>query len=206
MKRFHALTVTVIDWAGCQTTRKIQAQTQQQKQNSTLLLPRSTISYANDKQLKPTIYTDSSSAKCLATQLGITKRTKHGDIRYLHVQQLQQEGALRIDKVGTDDNPADLKTKYLATAKLKQHSTQMGLYDKIGSINMITNHHPRPRQRSQPAAPTTNQLQACDQLEVVHWVIRANLTIYIEAYTGEGYTNYTRVINESANEKDDHLH
>eukprot|EP00971_Amphidinium_carterae_P052525 1034008-Amphidinium_carterae.2 len=78
-----------------------------------------------EKQMKPTMYTDSSNAQCLATQQGVTKGTKHVHIRYLHVQQLHQEGALRLHKVGTDDNPADLMTKYLETAKIKKHSQQM---------------------------------------------------------------------------------
>eukprot|EP00971_Amphidinium_carterae_P253249 5027954-Amphidinium_carterae.1 len=43
------------------------------------------LDYINDTtQLRPQIYTDSSSAKCLTQQLGLTKRTKHIDMRYLH--------------------------------------------------------------------------------------------------------------------------
>eukprot|EP00971_Amphidinium_carterae_P159481 3161282-Amphidinium_carterae.1 len=62
------------------------------------------------RQLTPIIYSDmdNSNAKCLATQLGIAKRAKHVNIRYLHLQQLQQKGALRLHKVGTIDNPTDL--------------------------------------------------------------------------------------------------
>eukprot|EP00971_Amphidinium_carterae_P322427 6408158-Amphidinium_carterae.4 len=98
-----------------------------------------------EKQLKPTIYTESSSVKCLATQLGATKRTKH---------QLHQEGALRLHKVGADDNSADLMTKYLETANVK-HAHLMGLHDKIRSINMVTNHDPRPRGYTATSATLT---------------------------------------------------
>eukprot|EP00971_Amphidinium_carterae_P352728 6492717-Amphidinium_carterae.1 len=56
--------------------------------------------YGEAAEADVTIYTDNRNAKCLATQLGITKRSKHVDIRYLHVQQLHQEGALRLHKVG----------------------------------------------------------------------------------------------------------
>eukprot|EP00971_Amphidinium_carterae_P009757 192350-Amphidinium_carterae.1 len=53
------------DWAGCQTMRKSKP----------------------EKQLKPTIYADSNSAKGLGTQLNgsYTKRTKHVDTRYLQI-------------------------------------------------------------------------------------------------------------------------
>eukprot|EP00971_Amphidinium_carterae_P108988 2158002-Amphidinium_carterae.2 len=128
------------------------------------------IQFPNDKELKPTIYTNSSSAICLAQQLGSTnalKRTKHVDICYLHVQQLQHERALRIHKVCTADNPANLMTKYLETTKIKRHSQQIGRQDKIGSSNMPTNHLPRPKYTftahvSTPR-PSTRSLQLFNQ-------------------------------------------
>eukprot|EP00971_Amphidinium_carterae_P173012 3429887-Amphidinium_carterae.1 len=52
----------------------------------------------NAAALQPQIYTDSSSAKCLTQQLGLTKITKHIDMRYLHVQKLQSDGELKIHK------------------------------------------------------------------------------------------------------------
>eukprot|EP00971_Amphidinium_carterae_P073920 1461641-Amphidinium_carterae.2 len=64
------------------------------------------LNFTSDNRLIPHIYTDSSSAKCLTQQLGLTKRTKHIDIRYLHVQQLQSDGELRIHKVSTENNPS----------------------------------------------------------------------------------------------------
>eukprot|EP00971_Amphidinium_carterae_P021051 415347-Amphidinium_carterae.1 len=98
------------------------------------------LNFITDDKLKPHIYTDSSSAKCLTQQLGLTKRTKHIDIRYLHVQQLQGEGELKIHKVSTENNPSTLMTKYLETAKIKKHSETIGLHPYLGnrgSINMI---------------------------------------------------------------------
>eukprot|EP00971_Amphidinium_carterae_P336595 6473048-Amphidinium_carterae.1 len=38
---------------------------------------------------------------------------------YLHVQQLQSDGELKIHKVSTKNNPSDLMTKYLETAKIE---------------------------------------------------------------------------------------
>eukprot|EP00971_Amphidinium_carterae_P085785 1697154-Amphidinium_carterae.4 len=85
----------------------------------------------------------------------VQQRTTHVDIRYLHVQQLHHEGALQLRQVGTDDNPADLKTKYLETADRKKNALLMGLHDEIGSINMVTNHNPRPKGYTAESATST---------------------------------------------------
>eukprot|EP00971_Amphidinium_carterae_P084511 1672771-Amphidinium_carterae.1 len=68
-------------------------------------------------------------------------------MRYLHVQQLQSDGELKIHRVSTENNPSDLMTKYLETAKIKKHSEKIGLHPYVGnrSVNMITKGHLRPR-------------------------------------------------------------
>eukprot|EP00971_Amphidinium_carterae_P258295 5126931-Amphidinium_carterae.6 len=106
------------------------------------------LNFTTDDKLIPQIYTDSSLAKFLTQQLALTKRTKHIDMRYLHVQQLQSDGELKIHKVSTENNPSDLMTKYLETAKIKKHSETIGSQPYIGnrsSINMISRRPPRPR-------------------------------------------------------------
>eukprot|EP00971_Amphidinium_carterae_P001085 21448-Amphidinium_carterae.2 len=65
-------------------------------------------------------------------------------MRCLHLQQLQSDGELKIDKVSTENNPSDLMTKYLETGKIKKQSETIGLHPYIGnksSINMIS-HRP----------------------------------------------------------------
>eukprot|EP00971_Amphidinium_carterae_P306330 6087611-Amphidinium_carterae.5 len=152
-------------WAGCSTTRKSTtgmvlqfaavSQPTQSSAEADLYAIGTTVNgviyvrnflhelnFTADNQLKPQIYTDSSSAKCLTQQLGLTKRTKHIDMRYLHVQQLQSDGELKIHKVSTENNSSDLMTKYLETAKIKKHSETIGLHPYLGnksSINMISN-------------------------------------------------------------------
>eukprot|EP00971_Amphidinium_carterae_P019482 383463-Amphidinium_carterae.3 len=66
-------------------------------------------------------------------------------MRYLHVQQLQSDGELKIHKVSTEN--ADLMMKYLETAKIKKQSKTIGLHPFIGNktINMISNRPLRPR-------------------------------------------------------------
>eukprot|EP00971_Amphidinium_carterae_P256954 5101363-Amphidinium_carterae.1 len=80
------------------------------------------LNFTTDDKLIPQIYTESSSARCLTQQLGLTKRTKYIDMRYLHVQQLQSDGELKIRNVSTENNPSHLMTKYLDSMK-QQKST-----------------------------------------------------------------------------------
>eukprot|EP00971_Amphidinium_carterae_P032972 648779-Amphidinium_carterae.1 len=54
-------------------------------------------------------------------------------MRYLHVQQLQSDGELKIYKVSTENNPSDLMTKYLEMAKIKKHSETIGLHPYINN-------------------------------------------------------------------------
>eukprot|EP00971_Amphidinium_carterae_P277603 5509632-Amphidinium_carterae.1 len=51
---------------------------------------------------------------------------------------IQSDGELKIHKVSTENNPSDLMTKYLETAKVKKHSETIGLHPYIGnrSVNI----------------------------------------------------------------------
>ena len=65
------------------------------------------------------VYTDSSSAKSIAQRRGVG-RLKHLDIRLLWIQRFVRERFLRLKKVNTIDNVADLNTKNL-TANRRQY-------------------------------------------------------------------------------------
>ena len=53
------------------------------------------------------VYTDSSSAKALAQRRGVG-RLKHVDLRHLWVQACVRQKLIRLKKVGTQNNVADL--------------------------------------------------------------------------------------------------
>eukprot|EP00971_Amphidinium_carterae_P177186 3514009-Amphidinium_carterae.2 len=93
---------------------------------------------------------------------------------YLHAQQLQSDGELKMHEVSTENDPSDLMTKYLETAKIKKHSETIGLHPYLGnrSINMIgsrgtlrvydreeANHASRPRPRGTTPQPRQRELQ-----------------------------------------------
>ena len=75
-----------------------------------------------------TIYTDSTAGKSIATRMGVGKNTKHIQLRYLYVQDLVQHGLLRIAKVDTKNNYADLMTKYLDAPRTTLLASQVGIY------------------------------------------------------------------------------
>ena len=89
-----------------------------------------------------TVMTDSTSAKAMATRIGVTKLTKHIQLRFLYMQDLVANNIVKIKKVGTKENPADVLTKVVPTAVLHYHLQNVGLktdyIDTDVSMNMIT--------------------------------------------------------------------
>ena len=74
------------------------------------------------------VYTDSTAGKSIASRFGTGKRTKHVELRFLYMQNLIFSGLLRLCKIHTKDNPADLLTKYVSTEVLRP------LINKIGGL------------------------------------------------------------------------
>eukprot|EP00971_Amphidinium_carterae_P224316 4450275-Amphidinium_carterae.1 len=56
------------------------------------------------------IMTDSSAGKSMATRQGISKKGKHIMLRYLFVQDLVAAGTIKVGKVATVNNLADIFT------------------------------------------------------------------------------------------------
>ena len=69
-----------------------------------------------DSDMDFLVYTDSSSAKSLAQRRGVG-RLKHVDLRHLWVQSCVRRKLLRLKKIGTKNNVADLNTKNLSVAR-----------------------------------------------------------------------------------------
>ena len=81
-----------------------------------------------------TILTDSTSAKAIATRMGVTKLTRHIQLRFLYMQDLVANGVLKVKKIDTKLNPADIMTKYVNTAVLHAHLTRVGLHAEHGEL------------------------------------------------------------------------
>ena len=63
------------------------------------------------------MFCDSHSAIHLAKNQVYHARTKHIDVRYHFVREIIEEGVVLVQKIKTDDNPADMLTKVVTTIK-----------------------------------------------------------------------------------------
>ncbi|GKE27292.1 retrovirus-related pol polyprotein from transposon TNT 1-94 [Tanacetum coccineum] len=66
-------------------------------------------------QDQATVFCDSMSAMCLAKDQVYHDQTKHIDVRYHFIR---TERRIKVNKIGTEDNPADLFTKPIPLSKL----------------------------------------------------------------------------------------
>ncbi|GJU79647.1 hypothetical protein Tco_1282012 [Tanacetum coccineum] len=67
-------------------------------------------------QDQATVFCDSMSAICLAKDQVYHERTKHIDVRYHFIR---TEGRIKVKKIGTQDNPADVFTKPVPLIKFR---------------------------------------------------------------------------------------
>ena len=65
----------------------------------------------------PTLHCDSQSAIMLAKNLVFHAKTKHIDVKYHFIRDVLEDKHMELVKVHTDDNPADLLTKGLASER-----------------------------------------------------------------------------------------
>jgi hypothetical protein len=55
------------------------------------------------------------------------ERTKHIDVKYHYVREVIAEGRLKVLKISTHDNPADMMTKHVPVAKFELYSSLVGI-------------------------------------------------------------------------------
>ena len=82
----------------------------------------------NIKKINIRIHTDSSSGKSMATRIGTSRKAKHIELRHLFIQQLVALDIVRIIKTHTNNNPADILTKYVSAETLQRHLNNVGLH------------------------------------------------------------------------------
>jgi hypothetical protein len=66
-----------------------------------------------------TIYCDSQSAIHLTKDQMIIEKSKHIDIRYHFVRDIIEKGLVKVCKISTHNNPADIMTKHVSIAKFE---------------------------------------------------------------------------------------
>eukprot|EP00971_Amphidinium_carterae_P324613 6451539-Amphidinium_carterae.1 len=79
------------------------------------------------------INTDNSAGKAVASRLGLNKKTKHVQMRYLYMQDIVQRGEMTISKIPTTDNPAEVLTKHLPATTITSHLARLYLQTSMTS-------------------------------------------------------------------------
>ena len=74
-----------------------------------------------------TIHCDSQSAICLTKDKMFHEKTKHIDVRYHFIRGVIAEGDIKVCKINTHDNPADMLTKSVPRAKFGLCSGLVGI-------------------------------------------------------------------------------
>ena len=77
-------------------------------------------------KLQLSLHTDSSSAKAIASRRGTGKSTRHIQTRMLWLQERVAAKHLRVVKVATESNPADMLTKTLGRSKVEEFCAEIG--------------------------------------------------------------------------------
>jgi hypothetical protein len=74
-----------------------------------------------------TIHCDRQSAIYLTKDQMLTERTKHIDICYHFVRDVIEQDFMKVCKISTHDNPADMMTKPISVAKFELCSSLVGV-------------------------------------------------------------------------------
>ena len=77
-------------------------------------------------ELQLSLHADSSSAKAIASRRGTGKSTRHIQTRMLWLQERAAAKHMRVVKVTSESNPADMLTKTLGRSKVEEFCAEIG--------------------------------------------------------------------------------
>ena len=77
------------------------------------------------------MYTDASAAMGMVQRQG-TGKTRHIDVGMLWIQQNVKQGEVKVDKVASKMNPADIFTKAVPAEVMWKHMEYMGFKSREG--------------------------------------------------------------------------
>eukprot|EP00971_Amphidinium_carterae_P080512 1593140-Amphidinium_carterae.1 len=63
----------------------------------------------------------------MVSKLGMSKKSKHIELKYLHLQGSVESGVITVHKIGTQNNASDNLTKFMPHSTLSKHFSKVGL-------------------------------------------------------------------------------
>ena len=72
--------------------------------------------------------TDNSVAKSLVSRTGLGRKARHLQMKYLYIQDIIQDGQVKIFKLGNHGNTADLMTMYFTCEATLKLSRMLGVH------------------------------------------------------------------------------
>ena len=76
-----------------------------------------------------TILTDSTSATSLVQKMGLNRRSKHIELKFLWLQDHHKNCVIKVKRVSSQENPADIFTKNVSASTLAKHLSSCGLQE-----------------------------------------------------------------------------
>jgi hypothetical protein len=73
------------------------------------------------------LFCDNQSVIYLTKDHMFHERINHIDVKYHYVREVIAEGRLKVHKISTHDNPADMMTKHIPVAKFELYSSLVGI-------------------------------------------------------------------------------
>ena len=89
------------------------------------------------KPFELTVYTDSSSVKALASKLGLTRKSKHVQLRYRFMKDLLANGQLQLSKIPAGKNHAATLTKHLPASNLHKLLPKLGVVTRAADSRAL---------------------------------------------------------------------
>ena len=88
-----------------------------------------------------TVLTDSTSATSLVQKMGLNRRSKHIELKFLWLQDHHKNGVVKVKRVSSLENPADIFTKNVSASTLAKHLPACGLQELRVGEGDDNNHH-----------------------------------------------------------------
>ncbi|GJR23763.1 hypothetical protein Tco_0972290 [Tanacetum coccineum] len=85
------------------------------------------------------MYCDNTGAITIANESGLTKGSRHFHAKVHYLREVIEYGDIKLEKVHTDDNLADLFTKALAFLKHSEHTKNIGMLPATAFTTLVFN-------------------------------------------------------------------